>query len=141
MVPYRDRVVTAAGFNLCLKSNGAGFFDALRKDKHILVFIAQLPVCQVDLIFTCIAHHNPLGTQRPGADHTNDLDRDVHLRIQCSLWGSDILINQRCSGRQRRLTDRTIILVIPKQDRAGNAGRHKHIQKQVREESASIHVF
>ena len=42
--------------------------DQLRKDKYILVFIAQLPVRQVDLSFACIAHHNPLGTQRPGAE-------------------------------------------------------------------------
>ena len=114
--------------------------DQLWEDKDILVFVPQLPARQVDLVITLICHDDPFGIQRPGADHTHDLHRDIDLRVQRGLWGRNVLTDQRRCRLHCRLADRAVILVVPEQDRAGDTGRHSYVQKQVREESASIHV-
>src|SRR6266536_6687066 len=106
--------------------------DKLRKDKDMSVTISQLPIRQVNLIFTLITYHDPLCIQRSGANHTDNLYRNIHLRIECRLWSRNSLIDGRRGGLNSRRVRRTIITVIPKQDRACHTGRNEHIQEQVR---------
>jgi energy-coupling factor transporter ATP-binding protein EcfA2 len=113
--------------------------DQLRKNKYILVFVSQLPTCQVDLVITLVRHYNPLGTERPGADHTDDLHRNIHLRIQGRDWRTTLCIHGHI-WLDSRDTHRTIVAVIPEQDRTRHTGRDKYIEKQVKDESAAVHL-
>src|SRR6185503_7365456 len=110
--------------------------DKLRKDENISVAVSQLPVCQIELVLPFIPHHHPLGTQRPCADHADDLHGNIGLWIKSGQRGSsgiDIWYG-RLNSREAH---RAIVTVVPEPDGASDTGRNEYIQKQVKEESAA----
>src|SRR5687768_3830357 len=95
--------------------------NKLRKDKNISVAISQYPVCMIDLLLPFIPHHHPLGTQRPCANHADNLHRDIRLRIEGyhrSSSGIDIWYG----GLNSRQAHRAIVTVVPEQDSASDTG-------------------
>lgn len=114
--------------------------DQLREDINISIAISQLPVRQVDLILPFVTHYDPFSVQCASADHTHNLDWNINFWIERWLC-CNRLIERWAGGLDSREAHRTVITVVPEQDRARDTGRNKYVQEQVVEESAAIHVL